>query len=370
MSQQRAVDRVSHTLMQAQRNCADLLFRGDTALEPLPLHDRCIKGITVEWDETSQKVIPAKTRKRVSKSAVSTQTMMSSGEMFDLDFHTGAERSCSEEPWFARGKRLIDTTANGLLAGLLREWPFDFEDVSFWTKTLSTCSVFLFLACSDRAAPNFSLLRWMWDFFFQHFHFTVFPHMEPCMAHGWSLIKGRIKAFERIAAAIHSFSRLMKIDKNLESFCNALTEVVAASLRRSFEARPFHLAERSNSLLRALLVHGDDSHMYHTGKDGIRRGTSRLADLHAIVDQVDLFDIGEDVRVAPGDVPVYHWCYVTEDSDDHVLRGKPVGSPCCDSVDESVLKVVEPYHDWCSARAWDNCCESRWTQVVPTSNAL
>ena len=81
----------------------------------------------------------------------------------------------------------------------------------------------------------------------------------------------------------------------------------------------------------------------------------------AILSTIDLASMQAIVNGAPVDAFTWiHWCY-TEAAD--ATYARPVGSPCCETHQESVEKVEEPSQNWLVDRAWANGCASRWTDV-------
>ena len=60
---------------------------------------------------------------------------------------------------------------------------------------------------------------------------------------------------------------------------------------------------------------------------------------------------------------ITHYCCVVEGSEEH-LDGKPLGTPCCASKEESIDKVGVALVNWICHRAWGQVAASRWAKVM------
>jgi len=64
---------------------------------------------------------------------------------------------------------------------------------------------------------------------------------------------------------------------------------------------------------------------------------------------------------APEDEPWVHYCYVENDSYEHVILKLEIGSKCCVDMEESFEKTFRPVDNYCMESCWPVSAESRWT---------
>ena len=58
-----------------------------------------------------------------------------------------------------------------------------------------------------------------------------------------------------------------------------------------------------------------------------------------------------------------HWCFVAENSYEHITLEMEVGSRCCENRAESVRKTTLAAVNCIFGTAWESACASRWTHV-------
>ena len=325
-------------------------------------HDR-IAMFVCQWDETSQMMRPMRARDLPSKLAqgrshAGAQMMVISG---GVHVHgTGGPDSLGQVAvplrkdlqWFSRSWRLECQDADSLLEGLLRSLPFNLEDTVETVHLLAENSVFIFAACVDRAKQNFCALRWMCDQVFHKIPCTnLLCHVEPCALHGVALVRSRGKVAKQIASALYSFTRWVRIFKNRDALVRTLFSLIKTNLQIRRERRPEEDMERNRQILES--VCGDltsSEYLWNKPKHGgPPQKKPLLLTLEAVRDTVSV------------DLVTYN--FVEEDSDDHLVLGKAVGSPITEDRRELEDLAATPLLDFLSARAWATATESRWTNV-------
>ena len=85
-------------------------------------------------------------------------------------------------------------------------------------RCVANADLAMVLLSLDRAATNGVVARYLWHVLNSANTFPrVLPFLEPCNAHGWSLVKGRMVCFKTMASAVHSWSRLMVPSNNVDA---------------------------------------------------------------------------------------------------------------------------------------------------------
>lgn len=172
--------------------------------------------------------------------------------------------------------------------------------------------------------------------------------------------RGKVHGLARVAAALQSFSRWLKVGKNLDALVGAIQWLVRQTLRVHQGRRPEVYSERQAVFLNGLYGDGQDEYMFVT-----KGGETVPTDMHlALLAFLRVFDLepASDGSGPCAPTVLTHWCYTEEDSVEH-REGRAVGSPCCDSRDESVDKVLTPILAFIVGRSWGSMAVSRWTHT-------
>ena len=257
-----------------------------------------------------------------------------------------------------RGLQLERQTADFLVAGLLEGMPFHLSDPVVMSTIAGTCSAMVVSFSMDRASANLAALRYFWQRLIDpQMPTSIFPHAEPCCAHGVALVKTRPRQGKQIVAVAHTFTSSMRQWKFVDALREQMISLVTSSLEVKREARPAPLLDKSLQLVNILNGGDDSSGLHKILKDGSRVKSCLGEDVGALCSAIDLGAVGSE--------HVVHWCYVREGSPEH-QTGLRIGSACCKDRSESVEKAVVPLLNLMVNRHWDNSSENRWTYVLST----
>ena len=151
---------------------------------------------------------------RQGRMQVPQDVMMQSGRYFDTSDEGGGTLP---EPYLCKALIVEGTSAPHLVCGLLRRFPFKFDDAAEWAQIADPAMVlaFLFSYCADRASANFVVAAATFRFVVRCAPLTVLPHLEPCGTHGAAIVKGRSRGQVALMAALHQFVKLMRFGSTL-----------------------------------------------------------------------------------------------------------------------------------------------------------
>jgi hypothetical protein len=356
---------VTHCCLDLQAQFAKEFMVGSAAVLDSPHRVlRRIVACSAQWDETSQHLATMPSQKiqaKTSKGQVGVQVMMMSGSMHvarQLRSNLGVPSiELSMHPFLAPATRLDAQDADHILAGMLRGLPFDLLDISQMHDITRANEAFLVNFSSDRAASNYVVVKWVCS----HVHknlggLPIFIHVEPCALHGVALVKSRAPSAKNIVSALHSFSRWVRIEKNISALTDRMSEIITSSLKVRRAQRPPEIQQRGLKVIE--LLYGDlqtSEYLWRIDKRTQRKVKTRLhEELEALIGVVDFAGKGG---------AFVHWNYVEESSDDHRILDKPVGSSVCSSREESATRVAIPLLNFLVGRSWVTFTESRWTSV-------
>ena len=227
----------------------------------------------------------------------------------------------------------------------LEQCPVPIGDVEQMHELVDGCHWFILACTTDMASVNFVVISWLFSSLSKLPPHAV-GHWEPCGAHQLSLVKRRSPFGGQVAAALNSFSRLMR---NLR-FRNALEQVImtriSSTLKVKHEQRPQVYRQRGASLLRALF--GDPSSPHLHRKCGRGGEQTRNSDFYMSAEAfVDNFDID----MSP-DHGLVHWCWVEAGSPEEAC-GMEVGARCCQTREDSVSRVCSAVVKYMFGSAWE-----------------
>jgi hypothetical protein len=169
-----------------------------------------------------------------------------------------------------------------------------------------------------------------------------------------ALVKSRAPLMKKVVVALYSFSRWVRQGKNLEALSDQIAIIITNTLQVRRAQRPGYLRARALRLIEAL--YGDLQNSKYLWRCCPKRNTMvktpLLQELELLIETVDM---------TRGEGFVY-WNYVEEGCKDNLL-GKPVGSPFCETTEESAAQVVVPVLNFLTAKSWVTATESRWTNI-------
>ena len=166
-----------------------------------------------QWDETTQRMQSA--RKQLLKgerqhfAPVLRKVLVQQGRLVLECTSPQGVTAIVEQGFLVRSKVLHSTSANDILAGLLPSLPFELDRTGSLDHLLQEVEAVVVCWCCDRASSNLSALEWLRREVSAHSPRALF-HAEPCALHGLHLAKSMSPTTSGVAAALSSFSRLLR----------------------------------------------------------------------------------------------------------------------------------------------------------------
>lgn len=190
----------------------------------------------------------------------------------------------AREPVVSRSMLLETQSADDILEAVLHALPLDIEDQGCMQTAAASCDHLLLTFCVDRASANMRALSWIVEVLERPgMPPNVFPHVEPCAAHGAALVKARARGdHDGIVKASHSLAALMRQARGLATLRDSVLQLVGRHLVVRRERRPTEVVDRCSRL--AVLLYGasDSEHLWVTSRAGEQRKGQRLTDLEAL----------------------------------------------------------------------------------------
>jgi len=309
----------------------------------------------IQWDETSQRFRSlakrATSTERVTAAPVAAQVMVCSGQIVQSGLAT---RDIHSDPYFCRSLALAETSANFLVAAVLRSLPLDLENADAVAQVCGSVGDFVLSFTTDRASANLAAVGWIAKLC-EGLPHNVLPWSELCAAHGCALVKTRAPMLKSLSTSLCSFTLWVRHSRNIEVLRAEVKRFITGKLvvsRR--EPKPDH--EAKSRAVVSTLYGGDSS-------DALWKFNTRAGEF-VPTEMKEEFD--RYCQVAPCGRPGGQWthhCWVLPGSEEE-RRGMRVGAPCCTSRDESVEKVTGIIATVLMGRAWKRAVESRWTNVT------
>ena len=334
----------------------------------LPGGDRMrICSLAAQWDETSQKLaallrsVPLGTKR--SRMQVAAQVMAFSGAV-----HRFVARSADDGPgtishyataWRVKPLRLEGTDTDHLLEAVMRSLPLDFRSIDAAAEACEKHDWFICSTVLDRAASNLACCRWFCGHFESELrHGNLLFWMEPCAAHGISLVKGRPKIMKDLSAAMYSMTRWMRISHNQELFARALKDKLSSLVVVLDQSRPAN--DRAESLNMIELIYGSLNSSF------LWRKCHKTGQLLKSPFHRDLVDLCNVINLQGTSTTIYTWNRVARGSYEHEILGLKVGGKIFSSDAEAKDKVIAAVLNILVFRAWVTATVSRWTNVGAT----
>jgi hypothetical protein len=316
-----------------------------------------------QWDETLQKMRSAWRfpNRKSAATQVRIQTMVQHGRTDLHMFDANGMAVVQVVPWFCKSLFLWRQTANFIIEGLLRQGPFRFDDIARMVAISSASDVVVLSFSRDGASPNTVALEWIWDVLVRTSPVNILPHSHLCSLHRAAIARSRVQGFAAIAAALQSFTRFIRISKNMEGLVSSVHHVVSQALVVVRRPRPDVFGERARKLSDLMFKSGSDDYLYKQLPDGSRVKTALHEDIDQLLRVTDLWLADEG-----GTHRITHWCYVRAGSFEHTKLGMQVGAPCCASAEESLDKTLAPIVCWLTSKSWHQMALNRWTHVPST----
>ena len=362
-SQRRAVGAIVRTLCNKMVEYTDGLFEGifyDGAgnSDAIGCHARMdIKSLSWQWDETAQRckqILQQQSRiagVRASRERTSVQVMMQSGR---VRVHSGTSGDVmSSEGIFCRASFLPTTAANNLLASFLPNYPLALEDDHLLLRVSQRTAFLVLQFAHDRASSNYAMLKYLWQRLVRpSVPVNIAPYSEACFLHGFALCKTRPSFGRDLVKSGFSLTRLLRNWRDLQAWRLELLTLVSSNMKVCRAQMPA-TSRAFNSAVQGALFGPDDSKwLWVTTKDGHLQKSQLLCDVEAVVQHLELGKPLEELT---------HWCWVEENSLEHLELGKAPGSACCKSREESLDKMMTVLLNYLVARAWVVGAENRWT---------
>lgn len=360
IAQARAASLVSAVASQAQAHrIEDLISHGgEPSLNPDFV---AIMVYTHEWDETSQRLQSVKRqfggKSRRDLAQRSLQIIVQHGEIHTFVGIPGEEDHI-QEPVIIKSMILEAQTADHIWEAMKRGLPFDLYDIGYMQQAASLWDAVVLVFACDRASANILLLaKTMHQC--SRLPQNILPMCELCNAHGCALAKSKSPMGTRTAGALVSFSKLLRNDRTHASLQTHISDMIGNRLRIVYRRRPARFDETAEQLLRYFADNdeaGPDGETYFMKRDkrGVLCEAPWVSDLRVFLRLVDMSPDGSEI---------IHWCFVTEQSDEHLVEGKAIGSCCCADRREAVQKTTDAVINHMFGRAWESGCASRWLDV-------
>lgn len=309
----------------------------------------------LQWDETAQRfAIPKPTggtsRAKQTKARIASQVMVVAGSIVDCGI---SSEGISVQPYFANTLIVKETSANILLEGILRTFPFDFENGAAMAALATQADMLVISLTVDRASANLLMAKWVASVCC-NLPPNILPWCELCGAHGAALVKAKSPLVKGLSAALCSFTHWMRFSKNVD----VLTAEIRFQISQNFEVRRAPCTEEFKQpgmrLIKAIYGGEQSSALWRWDeKRGRFVETPFLCDLQGLC----------SVTTFGGDGPAWvRHCYVTEDPPE-ARSGQQVGVACCRSSAESIQKIADQVLNLCAGRAWQVAHLQRWTNV-------
>jgi hypothetical protein len=154
-------------------------------------------------------------------------------------------------------------------------------------------------------------------------------HLEPCALHGVAITKTRAAVMKTAAAALCSFTRWLRVERNMGALTTQIVRIVSDAVEVRREPRPLDAVSKGAMLIDVLYAGSDSLYLWH-GRRGQTVRSSLLEDLQRLFSVVDVDT--SDQWIVGG--------FVSEDSDAHLVEGRPVGSRLFESGEAGVEAVV------------------------------
>ena len=371
VAQVRAAYRVVIALEQVQKKAWD-------AMASPPGLDKESAGYRIttyshQFDESLQKARKFSRRPglRQARAKVKVQVMLQFAKIAVFCWSVGSLLATTARgPWLCRALFLWRQTRDFILEGILRCMPFDVEDLVALRHLGAVNDAMLLLFSRDGADANDGALQWLFGWIFLRGPKNILPFSHWCVLHKVALARFRSAHVKLRAAAFQSLGRWLRTMRNLEALVNSAEHVVRRFFRRRCCKRPQEYVDRADELVKQLYCKGlgGDAHLYKKPmKRGQRAGGQReptafYEALLAFLQVVDLPLEGDDDEMSPNRW-LTHWCNVEQGSDEDVIFGMRVGSPCCRDDEEAVeKKTVASIQNFVSYD-WSELVVSRWVKA-------
>ena len=254
--QARAACLVSHYLDREQMRWFVDQFEASRRSQQRSAVSQRVHVYTHQWDETTQRLRQFANRFSggASFGQQRVEIIVQHGGVWCFAWEDDELLSKSHAPFFIRPKVVENLKADSILHALLVSMPVPLLQTRKIAQQAATCDLLILSWAFDRASSNISGVQWFLKYIENEkaTPLHVVAHGEPCNAHGASLVKGRVRTSTVIAAALISFSKLLRQG----SFTDALREVVARlideRLRVRPERRPVQQQERGQDLIAEL----------------------------------------------------------------------------------------------------------------------
>lgn len=238
----RAACVVASYLESIQKQCViDMLALAPNRLDGGRVSQR-IHIYSHQWDETSQLLRALGDGKETSSLKRShgqhrVEVIVQHGGMWCFEWDGSVLAAQRHEPYFIKPMTIVNTKADSLVEALLRFLPINLLDATMMRQYANNCDVMVLTWGCDRASSNISALRWFCGMV-KTLPPSLLTHAEPCNAHGASLAKGRARMSAALAAALVSYSKLLRDGRTTDALRNCTAKLISDTLEVRRERRP------------------------------------------------------------------------------------------------------------------------------------
>ena len=256
--------------------------------------------------------------------------------------------------------KMFDESADMVIECMLRGSPINFESAAEMKLIASKWSALFILYVLDRAGVNTSCMCWLFELLLLLTSSNVYPHLEPCHAHGAALVKAKSSAGKATAAALNSWSRYLRDGRVNELFERLLMEATNRQpLRPCRENRPEMHKEWATHIIQALFHDEVEEHLTTVGKDGKERRSGTMIALEELLECLDIEvqDIPETGDARHVVVGFVLW---------GCGRAGEIAVPPAGGIDETPemrCEIQRRVYAWTCKRAWAVACASRWIHI-------
>ena len=307
--------------------------------------------VALQWDETSQRTRP---QRQLLQRVVGGQQQSSAQCMAiraDLWLEDPASWHVQHVPLTKRCLRLEAQHANALAEGVLTQLPVALEDPEAAWRLKSAHSQVLLCLGMDRASANWGVVRYLTDLTHrQALRERLLVWAEPCALHGVALVRSRCQCSKRLASALYSLSRWLRLSRNLQAFAGALESAVAARIQVVEAPRPQRLRRQAQLVASALF--GDTAEVLY------RESGAKTPFHQALERLVERWDFNAETEA------ITVWNYVALDSAEEQRMGRAVGSRVTQNRAQAAAHASEPLLALLTGFAWPAGAQSRWTHFA------
>ena len=306
-----------------------------------------------QWDETTQRMQSARAQllkgEQQHFAPVFRKVLVQQGRLVLESTSPQGVTEIVEQGFLVRSKVLHATSANDILAGLLPSLPFELDRAGSLDHLFQEVEAVVFCWCCDRASSNLCALEWLRREVSAHSPRVLF-HAEPCALHGLHLAKSMSPTTSGVAAALSSFSRLLRFASIARDVRKIIIEVVGQNFVWAKEPPSPSQVSYLQRVVEAICgasAAGDNSEA--NAKSSQTTFRKRLAAFVACCD-----------FSAQGKGCFYHHCEMVAEGH---ASGNSRDKGCCNNAADALEKTTACVLNFVLGRRWEVAALARWTHV-------